>query len=151
VAEEPYERQPWRKLSPQIAALQDAADVEQGKLNDLMVMAAAERPVGELRREELTAAWKTAQRRWWAAKGQLTRAQKDGDADKIQKARQRVDERYAEFDRVLDASLKELQAGTQVSLDRMGAMLDQMGVAWAADKQVTDAISADRTEGVRHG
>ena len=100
----------------------------------------AEATVSAVRGSELAAQQKAASRRWSAAKGRLTRAQKDGDAVKIAAARTRFDAAYAEFDAISGKVIAELHGIAGASLDRAGGQLDQMKRSAAAGDAVLDAL-----------
>jgi hypothetical protein len=123
---------------PEPSALADAADREQGRLNELIAVGGAERVVADARLADLVAKQQAARRRWTAAKGRLTRARRVGSADKIAAAARREAEAYGEFDRISGAAIAEMQQLTQAGLDRLGQVLDQIGPTWAAH----DAVAA---------
>jgi aspartokinase len=59
-----------------MSAAADRAAAERAKLNEVMVVAAAESTITNARIAELVEAQRAARARWAAAKGQLTRAMK---------------------------------------------------------------------------
>lgn len=134
------DRQPWRKLSPEVDRAQDRADAAQARFDGLAAVATAENVVGAVRREELVEAPKKAWRRVSAARGRLTKAQKDGDAERIIQARRRVDELYAEADRISRECLREMQSETRAGLDTLAAMNELVGEVFDALSAVGDAI-----------
>ncbi|MCC3318441.1 hypothetical protein [Nocardia africana] len=89
----------------------------------------------------LTAKRQTAaRRRWSAAKGRLTRAQKDGSAEKIAEARQRCDAAYAEFDAISKAVITEMQSIVGAGLERNERLLGQARRSWDAGSAVIEAL-----------
>ena len=75
--------------------VQAAADAEQAKLDGMFAVTDAMRSATEPRMAELAEAQKAAWRRHSAAKGRMTRAQRDGNAERIAAAKARVDATYA--------------------------------------------------------
>jgi hypothetical protein len=91
-----------------------------------------------------TAAW----RRHRAAKGLVTRALKDGSADKIASAQERERQAYAEAVAVSDAGISEMFVINRAGLDRLGELSQQMTVTWGADAGVpVDPIVRDAEAG----
>ncbi|ABW14127.1 hypothetical protein Franean1_4760 [Parafrankia sp. EAN1pec] len=131
---------------PDIDAFIDVADAERGTLNDLFAVNAAENAVVAIRRDELVAEQTAAHRRWSAAKGRLTRAQRDGDAGKIAAARRRVDELSAECDRNDKRITAELARLSQARHDQVGEIYDQMHRSWDAGGRVIDALEGHRVD-----
>jgi hypothetical protein len=120
------------------AELREVAAAEQVRLNEIIVVAEAESTVGGTRIADLAAACQGARRRVSAARGRLSRAQRDGNAEKIAAARAHLAAVDAECDRLSTAAITEMQEITRAQLDRIGAMTDQMGVTWDAQAAVTD-------------
>jgi hypothetical protein len=87
---------------PGLEELIAAADARDAKLRETIAVGEAERVVGSARMAELTTIWRAAVRRHRAAKGLLTRARKDGSADKIAAAAARERAASAEADRILE-------------------------------------------------
>lgn len=135
---EPSNPQPHNPLLRQREQLRAVAAVEQTKLNDLIVVAEAESVVTTSRHSELQELTQAARRRVTAAKGQLTRARRDGNAGKIAAARVRLDTAEADWERVTDAAMEEIQATIRAKLDGLSAMNAQIDVSWAAQAAVTD-------------
>lgn len=98
--------EPHRTGLPDVDALIEVQEREQAKLDEHLVISKAEGTVANLRRQPPTAAGG----RLSAAKGLLTKAQKDGGVARIVAARQRVDAAYAEFDRTSRANITEMQS-----------------------------------------
>ena len=117
------------------------AAAEQAKLNEAMVVTSAESAVRDARMAELVEAHRAARARWSAAKGQLTRAMKDGGADRIAAASERERSAYAEFDHVGRECLDEMFALNRGGLDNAGRVLDQMGPTWDAQAEVTRQLA----------
>ena len=119
----------------------DRASAEQAKLNEPMVVTSAESAVRAARMAELVEAHRAARARLSAAKGQLTRAMKDGSADRIAAARERERAAYAEFDHVGRASIDEMFTLNRGGLDNVGRVLDQLGPTWEAQAEVTRQLA----------
>jgi hypothetical protein len=124
-------------------ALRETYRAEQQRLDEAVVIAAAESAATAPRRDELAALQQAARRRLSAARGQLTKAQKDGDAAKIAAARARLEAASAEFDRVCDTVIGEMHDHVRGHLDNLGAINEHIGRAWAAGDAVIEAL-ADR-------
>jgi hypothetical protein len=121
-------------------------DAERARLHEMMTVGAAERTVAELRMADLKAAQDAARRRHIAAKGLVTRARKDGSAQKIAAAVERERQAYAEFMAVSDASIGEMFTLNRAGLDRLGELNDQIGRTWAADSAALDEITGRDAE-----
>ncbi|MDT7787230.1 MAG: hypothetical protein QOF58_5649 [Pseudonocardiales bacterium] len=126
---------------PEVDALIDTHEVEQRKFAELMVVGTAESTVATARSADLLRQQTAARRRWSAAKGLLTKAQKDGGADKIEAARERCERAYAEFERVSDATIAEMQQINRAGIDNLDETLSQMGRSWEAGSAVIDELS----------
>jgi len=129
---------------PDVDPLIDAHEAEQGKLDDLITTDQAEAAVRAARRADLVAEQTAALRRWKAAKGLLTKAQKNGSAEKIAAARARVDLASAEFDRISETNIAELSRLHRAQLDSLGEIFSQLRRSWDADDAVTDALAQQR-------
>ena len=125
---------------------EDREAAERAKLNEAMVVMSAENSVISIRVTELAEMHRSARARWSAAKGQLTRAMKDGSAEKIAAAREREQAAYAEFDHVGRAAIRESAALTNAGLDNLGRALDQIGPAWAAADEVMRQLTHPEPE-----
>ncbi len=125
---------------PDVDALIEAADQEQAKFDDAVAVSQAEGVATILRQTELHEQQQAAYRRLAAAKGRLTRAQKDGSAAKIEAARHRLDAAYAAFDRISEDNITELQSLVGQRLQGLGGLLEQMGRSSAASAAVTEAF-----------
>jgi hypothetical protein len=122
-----------------------AADAEHRRFTELAAVAAAEGVVTASRREELTTAQLQARRRLSAAKGLLTKAQKDGSAETIAAARKHYAAADTEYARIADAAIAELLQLGHAGLDTNGELLDQMRRAWAASDRAIDALRPPHT------
>jgi hypothetical protein len=118
--------------------LQAIADAEQAKLNELMVITSAESVPRTSRIAELMEEQKKANRRVSAARGRLTRARKDGSAEKIGAAARQLRELEGEAWRIGDEAIRQSQEMMSGGLANTGAVLDQMGRAWEAQAAVTE-------------
>ncbi len=116
------------------------ARAEHVKFTELAVVASAESVVRISRVEELAAAQRTAWRRVTAARGQLTRARKDGSADRIAVAARRLDDRQREAEQLADTGIAEMQHLIGGGLDNNGAMLTQIRRTWDAQHAVLDNL-----------
>lgn len=103
---------------------------EQTRLHELMAVNSAERAVADVRMADLVAAQTAAWRRHRASKGLVTRALKDGGAEKIAAAQERERRAYAEAGAIADAGIDEMFVINGAGLERFGEMLGQMGRAW---------------------
>jgi hypothetical protein len=72
-------------------------------------------------------------RRHIAAKGLVTRARKDGSAEKIAAAVGRERQAYTDFMAVSDASIDEMFVINRAGLERLGELNQQIGITWVAD------------------
>lgn len=122
------------------AELRAVADVESARFDELRVVTAAESVVRSSRIAELAERQKAAYRRVSAARGRLTRARKDGSAEKIAKAARRLRELDAEANRIADDGIRESQHLISGGLENLGALLDQMGRTWDARSAITDTF-----------
>jgi hypothetical protein len=120
-----------------MSSAEDRAAAEQAKLNEAMVVTSAERTVTDVRVAELVEAQRAARARWSAAKGQVTRALKDGSAERIAAANERERAAYAEFDHIGRAAIDEMFILNRSGLDNLGRVLDQIGPTWDAQAEVT--------------
>lgn len=126
---------------PEVDALIDTREAEQRTLDELIVVNGAEGAVATARSADLLAEQAAARRRWAAAKGLLTKAQKDGGAAKIAAARERRDRACAEFERISDAAIAEMQQINGARLDSLGETMTQMRRSWDAGSAVIDALA----------
>ena len=121
---------------------QDRADAEQARLNDMMAVSSAEGIVGTARIADLHAAQQAAWRRMSAMKGQVTRALKDGSAERIKAAHARYDAARIEADALADASIKEMCAVMNQGNASLAAVYGQVAITWdaqaAALRETTD-------------
>lgn len=114
---------------------------ERVRLHQMMAISAAEGTVSDARMAELKAAQDRAWRRHIAAKGLVTRARKDGSAEKIATAIERERQAYAEFDRISRQAIEEMQAINAARLAELGELNHQIGRTWAAAAAVLDQIT----------
>ena len=99
---------------------------EQRELDARMVVMSAESAATSARFEELAEQQRGAWRRHRAAKGLVTRAQRDGDAARIAAAVERERAAYEEADRIAAAGIREMSAIHRNGTANIGAVLDQM-------------------------
>lgn len=95
------------------------------------------------------AAQDAARRRDVAAKGLVTRARKDGSAEKIAAAVERERQAYTEFMAVSDVSIDEMLTVNRAGLDGLGEYLDRMSQAWEADAAALGEITGPDAEAGR--
>jgi hypothetical protein len=105
---------------------------ERARLHELMAVSEAERAVADVRMADLAATQTAAWRRHRAAKGLVTRALKDGSADKIAAAQERERRAYAEACETADVGIDEMFVINRAGLERFGEILEAIGPAWAA-------------------
>lgn len=121
------------------------AQARRSELTEHMTVTEAENTVVHARIRELADEAANAHRRIAPARGRLTKARKDGSADKIAAARAHLDTVTREFEQISDANLQEMHTLNIASLDRVGQTFDLMSKSWDADARVTDAIRRGRT------
>lgn len=126
---------------PEVDSLIDTREAEQRTLDELIVVNEAEGTVTAARSADLLAQQTAARRRWAAAKGLLTKTQKEGGAAKIAAARKRCDRAYTEFERISDAAIAQMQQINVARLDSLGATMSQMRRSWDAGSAVIDALA----------
>jgi hypothetical protein len=106
---------------------------ERDRLHEMMAVGAAEWTVADVRMADLAAEQTAAWRRHRAAKGLVTRALKDGSADKIAAAHERERRAYAEGCETADAGIDEMFMINRAGLERFGEILAAIGPPWAVD------------------
>lgn len=106
---------------------------ERARLHELMAVSEAERAVADARMADLAATQAAAWRRHRAAKGLVTRALKDGGAEKIAAAQEWERQAYAEAQEIADSGIDEMFVINRAGLERFGELLDGLGAVWAAD------------------
>ncbi len=116
------------------------ANAERAQLHEMMTVNEAERTVAEARMADLKAAQDRAWRRHIAAKGLVTRARKDGSAEKIAAAAERERQAYTEFMAVSDASIGEMFVINGAGLNRLAELNEQIGRTWDADAVALDEV-----------
>jgi hypothetical protein len=114
---------------------------EQARLDELMAVNSAERAVADVRMADLAAAQTDAWRRHRASKRLVTRALKDGSAEKIAAEQERERQAYADASAIADAGIAEMFVINRAGLDRFGELLGQMGRAWDADAAALNEIT----------
>lgn len=129
-----------------MSAAEDHAAAERAKLNEAMVVMSAERPVIDARMADLVEVQRAARARHIAAKGQVTRALKEGSAEKIAVAHERERAASAEFDHISRAALGEMFTLNNSGLDNVGRVLRQLGPTWAAEGDVTRQLTHPEPE-----
>jgi len=127
-----------------VSAADGRAKAERAKLHEAMAITAAESTVTSARMADLMEAQRAARARHSAAKGLLTKAMKDGSAEKIAAARAREAAAYAQADRIGLAAIEEMQALNAAGLDNLGQVLGQMSRAWEADAAAIHDTEAGR-------
>jgi hypothetical protein len=122
-----------------VSGTDERAEAERAKLHEAITITAAESTVTSARMADLMEAQRAARARPSAAMGLLTKAMKDGSAEKIAAARAREAAAYAEADRIGREAIEEMLALNDTGLDNLGRVLGQMGRAWEADAVAIDA------------
>lgn len=120
-------------------------EAERARLHEMMAVGEAERSVADVRIADLKAAQEAARQRYIAVKGLVTRARKDGNAEKIATAVTRERQAYANFIAVSDASIDEMFVINGAGLERLGDLLEQVDRAWDADADAVREIEAGRS------
>jgi hypothetical protein len=108
----------------------DGRNPERARLHELMAVGEAERAVADAWMADLKAAQDAARRRHIAAKGLVTRARKDGSAEKIAAAVGRERQAYTDFMAVSDASIDKMFVINRAALERLGELNQQIGITW---------------------
>ncbi len=116
---------------------------ERARLHEMMAVGEAERTVADARMADLKAAQDAARRSHIAAKGLVTRARKDGSAEKIAAAVKREREAYTEFMAVSDAAIDEMFVINRAGLDRLAGLLGHH-LPMARANRVSIAVSNGR-------
>ncbi|MFI6300139.1 hypothetical protein ACIBEJ_51710 [Nonomuraea sp. NPDC050790] len=75
------------------------------------------------------------------ADDEMRAAQESGAADRIAAAAEAQDRTWADFRRRSPALIAEAQRLLQARLEHTGAVLGQVGTAWAAEEQARDALA----------
>ncbi|MGC4994540.1 hypothetical protein [Nocardia salmonicida] len=115
-----------RSGNPEVDGLIDAAKREYAESWKLSAISTAEATVARARLTDIAEQQKAAGRRWSAAKGLVTRAEKGGDAEKIAAARQRENDAYRELDAISRSGIDEGFGIVAAGNDRVGLQLEQM-------------------------
>ncbi|WP_322770365.1 hypothetical protein [Frankia sp. Cr1] len=116
-------------------------DAEQAALDELVAIGRAKDAIAGARQRDLVAEQTTAYRRWTAAKGLLTKAQKCGNPGRIAAAQARTDSAYAEFDRISATNIAELQQIATAQSARLDRMFDQIRRTGDARAAVIEALA----------
>ncbi|WP_433358711.1 hypothetical protein [Streptosporangium sp. CA-115845] len=128
----------------EIDAMREIAHDLHQQFTEQAVISQAEGAVASARLAELQERSKKAYRRIAAMRGQLTRARKNGSAERVAAAAVKLEQAETEFGQVSHACIEEGHQILAAGLERSGAMLDTMGKAWDADRAVTDALARPR-------
>jgi hypothetical protein len=126
---------------PEVDVLITVHDAERNQLSAAFAVDMAEGTVATTWQNELVAQQTAARRRRAAAKGRLTKVRKDGSADTIAAARERVDAAYREFTRISDAAITEMQQLIVARLDSNGELLTRARQIWDAGSTVIEALA----------
>jgi hypothetical protein len=97
------------------------------RFDEVAVAVHAESVVIESRIAELAAENKAVRRKTSAARGQLTRAMRNGDAALIAEAHARLRDREAKEAATLDANIEEMQALLQRGLNNLAELFGACG------------------------
>lgn len=119
------------------AARSDARAVRQGFAEHVAVTT-AENTVTDARIKDLHEQATKAHRRIPAAKGRLTRAQRDGNAERIAAAAAHLRAVQQEADRIGEANIAEMSTLIRGGLDRLHTTIELMGEVFDADARITD-------------
>ena len=114
---------------------------ERARLHELMAVSDAEGAVADVRMADLAAAQTAAWRRHRAARGLVTRALKDGSAEKIATAQERERQAYADASEIADAGIHEMFVINGARLERLGELLGQTTRTWEADASALGEIT----------
>lgn len=125
---------------PGLGTLMDASDAERHALRNMMAAADAESAILTAQMAGLTAREQRARRREAAAKGLVTRARKDGSAEKIAAAVANYDKARAEADAEIGACLDQMHQVTRAGIASLGTVLDQELRASEAGNAVIRAL-----------
>jgi len=131
-------RTPRNPMLRRRAQLRQAAEVEQGRLGELSVVAEAESVVAGIHGSQVAAAAATARHRRSAALGRLTRAQDDGDPGAIAAARAWVEGATAEWEQLAATADAQITVLIRARLDAFAQMREQTQRAWEAQAAIVD-------------
>ncbi|MFI6294889.1 hypothetical protein ACIBEJ_25090 [Nonomuraea sp. NPDC050790] len=126
---------------PEIDALLDTADAEHQALAELQVIGQAEHVVTGSRHAALAAEHQALCERVRRADDEMRAAQESGAADRIAAAAEAQDRTWADFHRRSPALIAEAQRLLRARLEHTGAVLGQVGTAWAAEARARDALA----------
>jgi len=125
---------------PEVDALIVAHDAERDRLDRMIAVSGAESAVATARVQDLAEQQLAARRRWSAAKGLVSKAQRDGSAAKIAAAREQCDQAYAAFRQLSDTAIAETLQINGARLGELGTTMTQMRRTWDAGSAVIDAL-----------
>jgi hypothetical protein len=126
-------------MADELEQLRADSATKRARLAEEQVLTDAENTVAHSRVHDLAEQSAKAYRRIAAARGRVTRALKDGDADTIAAAHAHLAKVQREFEEISHANLREMNALNGAALDRVGGTLDAMRESWEADGRVWDA------------
>ncbi|HET9654621.1 MAG TPA: hypothetical protein VFP72_04665 [Kineosporiaceae bacterium] len=124
-----------------LATLTAAREAEQRRLEELMAIGSAEGIIAGRRIGDLADQQKAAWRRVSAARGQLTKACKAGNAEKITAARRRLDTAYAEADRLAEDNITQMLRLNRARIEDLDRVFEQMGRTWDASAAVVQTLT----------
>ncbi|GAA4208969.1 hypothetical protein GCM10022252_74810 [Streptosporangium oxazolinicum] len=130
----------YRPGDRELDVLREAADAAHREIAEHITVTTAEGVVASARVTQLAEASRKAYRKISSMRGQLTRAQKDGDAEKIAAAHRKLEQAKADFDQVSEAGIAEGHQIVQAGLERMDTTFALMDKSWAAGDQVIEAL-----------
>ncbi|MER6830849.1 hypothetical protein ABT352_32985 [Streptosporangium sp. NPDC000563] len=129
-----------RPVDPELDTLREAADTAYRKFAEHATVTSAENAVANARATMLRDESTKAFRRISSMRGQVTRAQKDGDAVKIAAAHEKLKQAEADFDRISNACLEEGWQIVEAETDRTATTLALMRESWDAGDAVIEAL-----------
>jgi hypothetical protein len=130
-----------RTGDPTVDAKPDAADALQQELADQMATMQAESVIRSARMEQLRTASGKAYRRIAAMRGQVTRAERGGDPEKVAAAQAKLATAQADFDRISRACIDEGGQIVGTGLDQLGVVLADMSTVWKVEREATAALA----------
>jgi len=129
---------PRNPLLGRRAELRQAAEVEQGRLGELSVVAEAESVVAGTYVNEVAAAATAARHRRSAAADRLARAQREGDPATIAAARAWVEGATAEWEQIATTADTQITVLIRARLETLAQMREQTERAWDAQAAIAD-------------
>jgi hypothetical protein len=109
-----------------------------------IVVMKAEGAVRDTRSAGLAAEAAAAWRRHRAARGQVTRALRNGDAEKIRLAQERERAAYVKADETGRRCIEEMQQITGAGLTDLGTLINQIGRNIEADRAALEAYRQEQ-------